>query len=154
MLRDRIGIWSVPHFMKQVIAESGLTPRSATRWPLWTFHLRQVIPTHFPTTCGAFRCTEDTTYAFCSIVESFAEDTFSGKMKFVGTATMSIYRTNASIQPQWHIWDKQQELIARCLVGCTVRICVTERSATVSFLYYYCFSHLSIYLPLPSIILL
>ncbi len=68
---------------------------------------------------------------------------------------MSIHPTDASIQPQWlNIWDKQPELTARCLVGCTewkfalqiaMRLCVP-------FSYFYGFSHLSTYLLLPSII--
>ncbi len=30
----------------------------------------------------------DTTHAFCNIVQSFAKDTFSGKMKYAGTASL------------------------------------------------------------------
>ncbi len=43
MLGDRIGNQRAPHFIKQMIAESGLTPHSATMWPLWTLILRQSV---------------------------------------------------------------------------------------------------------------
>ncbi len=44
MLGDRIGNWSAPHFIKQVIAESGLTPHSAIMWPLWTLLFGRSFP--------------------------------------------------------------------------------------------------------------
>ncbi len=47
MLRDRIGNWSAPHFSKQMIAESGLTPDSAIMLPFWTLLLGQSFPHTF-----------------------------------------------------------------------------------------------------------
>ncbi len=38
-----MGIWSASHFIKQMIAESGLTPHSATTWPLWTLLYGQSV---------------------------------------------------------------------------------------------------------------
>ncbi len=49
---------------------------------------RTVIPTQFRTTCTSFRHNVHAIYAFCNILESFAKDTFSGKMKFAGTANI------------------------------------------------------------------
>ncbi len=51
-----------------MIAESSLSPRSATMWPLWSLLLR--LPTHFRTTCGTFWHTIDTTYAFWLLPEN------------------------------------------------------------------------------------
>ncbi len=68
---------------------------------------------------------------------------------------MSIHLTDGSIQPHWlNIWAKQPELIARCLVGCTEWEFASQNAMRVCipFSYFYCFSHLSIYLPLPSMI--
>ncbi len=47
MLGDRIEYWSAPHFIKQMIAESGLTPHSGTMWPLWTLCLGLLFPHTF-----------------------------------------------------------------------------------------------------------
>ncbi len=47
MLGDRVGNWSAPHFIRQTIAESGLTPCSATMWPFWTLLLGQSFPHTF-----------------------------------------------------------------------------------------------------------
>ncbi len=47
MLEDGIWNWSAPHFIKQIIAESGLTPHFATVWPFWTLHPRQLFPHTF-----------------------------------------------------------------------------------------------------------
>ncbi len=47
MLGDRIGNRSAIHFIKQMIAESGLTPHSATMLPLWTLHLGLLFPHTF-----------------------------------------------------------------------------------------------------------
>ncbi len=69
-----------------MIAESGLTPHSATMWSLWTLPSQTVILTYFRTTCGAFWYNIDTIYAFCDTVLSFAKDLFLGKTKFAVTS--------------------------------------------------------------------
>ncbi len=47
MLGDRIGNRSALHFIKQMKAESGLTPHSATMRPLWTLIFGQSVPHTF-----------------------------------------------------------------------------------------------------------
>ncbi len=68
MLEDRIGNWSTPQIIKQMVAQSGLTLLSATNVTTLDTQSETVIPTHFPTTDGAFWHTMDTTYAIGNIV--------------------------------------------------------------------------------------
>ncbi len=63
----------------------------------------KVIPTHFSTTCGSFKCTIQATYAFRSVLRLFANDKFSGKIKFARTASILIYLYTCDVEWENHL---------------------------------------------------